>query len=139
MESHEEIFVKRVNCLCEEDVANRGIVPSKSTWEWDCDSFHLDEHGFRSVQDALDKVMDVLCYNRTKDWLAWTESGERGRFEATTYVDENGSEATEEEVEMWKRGEKRLWYCTVSANLAVRTVRDFTEDEVRNVGFETLG
>lgn len=139
MEDREEIFIRRVDCLCEEDVADRGIVPSKSSWDWNCDSFHLEDHGFRSVLDALDKVSDTLCFDRTKDWIAWTEDGERGRFEATAYVDADGSEATERDVEMWKRGKKRLWYCTVSARLAIRTVRDFTEDEVRNVGFETLG
>ena len=139
MKDCEEIFIKGASCLCELDTPEHGIDNSEKPRSWDCGSFHFEDLGFRTVRDALDKVMDTLCYERTGDWVSWVGDGEAVRFETTTRVDENGNEATEEEVEMWRRYEKRLWRCTVSVRLGVRTVRDLTKEEVKDHGFESIG
>lgn len=139
MKDCKEIFIKGASCLCELDTPEHGIDNSEKPRSWDCGSFHFEDLGFRTVRDALDKVMDTLCYERTGDWVSWVGDGEAVRFETTTRVDENGNEATEEEVEMWRRYEKRLWRCTVSVRLGVRTVRDLTKEEVKDHGFKSIG
>lgn len=134
-----EIFIKGASCYCELYTPEHGIDNSEKPHSWDCGGFHFEDLGFNTIQDALDKVMDTLCYERTGNWTAWVGDGEIGRFEATTLVDENGNEATKEEVEMWRRYEKRLWLCTVSVRLGVRTVRDLTREEVKDLGFKLVG
>lgn len=88
---------------------------------------------FQNVMSALRAVCAKNFFQfRASSWISWMrEFGEDpNRFDFSTLVDQHNCEATPSEIEAWKAGRKRLWSCTLTVWLSVRTERDLTPDEV---------
>lgn len=110
-----------------------GIVSSA----WGDKDIPPTKNRFSSVKEALAHILEINGFSSLKnDWSSdyWDGSGyDTGLFECYPLVDVNNMEASEEDVEAWKRGEKRLWQCAVRAHLAVRTERSLLPDEIKAI------
>jgi hypothetical protein len=137
MKDNEKVYIKWFDCDVQEDVYNKGIVgETTSGWNYNqCGWFKSDDDMFDSVKDALAKFMEKNCYEPTNDWENFgKEYGEDyGRFDTDILVDESNCQATDEEIKWWKEGKKRLWNCHIEVRLGVKTVRNFSEEEIENI------
>ena len=88
---------------------------------------------FSSIALALMKVCEVLSFDYVrKDW----HFGMKDKaFHAEFYVDESNNQITEDEYAMWKRGEKRIWICEVSAKVMVTEKRELTQFDLSRLGY----
>jgi len=141
MKKGEQIYIKSFDCTSEEDVYKEGIIIDGEKSSWTSDDYNLKdgENGFESVKDALDKVLDICLFEKDAKWqnfgLEFDDKREYGRFDTDVLVDENNNELTKEEIEMWKRGEKRAWNCHICAYLGIMSVRNFTKKEIEEIGY----
>ena len=131
MNANEKIYIRHYDATTTEDVFDKGEI-GNSLYAWDSKDNPVNGR-FDSVADALAAV----CYknyftNNPKWWTNWgKEMGEEtGRFSFSILVDANNCEASEGEIEKWKRGEMRLWNCTLNVYLGVVAERELTNEEV---------
>lgn len=136
MNSNERIYVRYFDAQTTEDDYDKGEVGSCcSSWDSDGMDFRNDPNGYGSVEDALKSVCEANCFKYRKEcWNSYgADMGEDfGRFDGSFMVDEDNSEATEGEIEAWRRKERRLWACYLVVQLEVRAVRELTEDEAES-------
>lgn len=129
MQPNEKIIVSEYYAECEEDDFNRGIIGGGSSWT----NQECAVHGkFDTIKDALKAVCDRNGF--TFDIKGWEindfDEFER-KFVTDIMVDGINCEATKNEIELWKEGEKRLWNCRLTVWLGVQTeARELTEDEI---------
>lgn len=132
MNANEKIYIRHYDATTTEDVFDKGEI-GKSLYAWDGKDNPVDGR-FNSVPDALAAVCAKNYFtNYPNSWTNWGKEfgqSEKGRFSFSVLVDANNCEASKGEIEKWKRGEMRLWDCTLNVYLGVCAERDLTESEV---------
>ena len=82
----------------------------------------------REIQSFREKSI------QPKNWIDFGKDygEEYGRFDGDVLVNDENSEASSDEIEKWKKDEKRLWNCHILVRLEIRSVRPFgPDDEVK--------
>ena len=131
MNANEKIYIRHYDAITTEDVFDKGEI-GNSCYAWDGKDNPVDGR-FNSVPDALAAVCEKNFFtNHPELWTNWgREIGtEAGRFSFSVLVDDNNCEASKSEIEKWKRGEMRLWDCTLNVYLGVVAERELTAEEV---------
>ena len=91
------------------------------------------DDSFPTISIALKVVCDILCFSYDRsDWHFGMKDKE---FHAEFYVDENNNQIEEDEYAMWKRGEKRIWVCSVSVKVMVMEKRELTQFDLARLGY----
>ena len=124
-----KICVKSFFCQsCEDDYFNGCGLKIDSSW--DESGFGVAGKTFDSVDEALKAVCKENCFDYEKDgWERFDEDyPDATRFDSCFMVDEDNSQASSEQIEEWKKGERRLWCCNVSVWLCVRQDLPIPED-----------
>lgn len=98
-----------------EDRYEEGEVSSRSSANWDSDSNHDSKREFSSVEEALRHVTEANYFDWTKDAWEWDEYN--GEFRGCFLVDEDNSEASDRQIEDWKKGDERLWNCYLNVRI----------------------
>lgn len=87
-----------------------------------------------------------MCENNyfkyvSKNWIDFGKAYEEeyGRFDGDVLVNEENSEASPDEIEEWKKGEKRLLNCHILVRLEIRSVRPFGPDDEVEMSGENRG
>lgn len=131
------ITIDGFDCITEEVLADgkRGLPNNNPHW----DMTHY-EQGMISSEDthptvalALAHICHVLGFDYVRaDWrYSIPDKTFRGEF----FVDESNNQITEEEYEMWKRGEKRIWACKVTAVLLMTETRRINSMDLPKLGY----
>ena len=96
-------------------------ISEEDSYEQGCFGPGNDDSGSDSFSgDTLDElfesILEFLCMDTTpeamRDTIEINSCGEPGRVDISRMEDAQGYEATKHDLELWKQGEKRLWYCT---------------------------
>lgn len=88
---------------------------------------------FNSIQEALEAVCEANGFEFKADaWVDWFKdfNDEPGRFDFSTLVRSDTTEADANDIELWKNGKRKLWACDVTVRLVVRNERKLTADEL---------
>ena len=126
MKPNERIFVENYFATTHEDDPERGEIGGFSSM-WTARDLPV-EGGFASVSDALRAICAANCFDFSPDrWQRFDD--EPGRFDFCVSVDDDNCEACAADFDAWRRGERKLYNCDISAYLAVRSVRQLTEEE----------
>jgi hypothetical protein len=124
LKENEKFFITSWYAETNLDSYEHGEIGGGSEWDWRDMRFDLSKP-FDSVSDALKAVCKVNAFDwEKKNWESWfKEYGEDpGRFDGGFMVDEENCEATEEDLELWKKNRKKLWCCRIQVNVEVRPV-----------------
>ena len=142
MTDKEEIYIKSFECETTEDDFICGEVGGMCSY-WGSDTTmrikEKDNH-FKSVESALEYVCSEMnCFKFDKaSWtnigVDWSDELEAGRFDTDILVDNDNSEADESQIEKWKIGKMKLWNCHIIVNLGIRSLREFTMEELEKCG-----
>ena len=126
MKPNERIFVEHYFATTHEDDRERGEIGGICSM-WTARDLPV-EGGFASVSDALRAICAANCFDFSPDrWHRFDD--EPGRFDFCVSVDADNCEACAADFDAWRRGERKLYNCDISAYLAVRSVRQLTEEE----------
>ena len=68
---------------------------------------------FSTVEEALEAVCKANCFNWNRENWFMDECDDEPRFIGDFLVDVNNAEASEYEVEEWKKGRRNLWNCRI--------------------------
>ena len=131
MNANEKIYIRHYDATTTEDVFDQGEI-GRSLYAWDGKDNPV-EGRFNSVPDALAAVCAKNYFtNHPESWTNWGKEmkEETGRFSFSVLVDADNCEASKDEIEKWKRGEMRLWDCTLNVYLGVVAERDLIQAEV---------
>ena len=136
MNANEKIYVAGFWCETTEDNYETGEDPGKHGASWGNWGINFDTgRPFDTVGQALAAVCESNCFKYVpKSWIDFGKEygDEYGRFDGDVLVDDENTEATPDEIEEWKKGEKRLWNCHIVVRLEIRSIRPFgPDDEVR--------
>lgn len=113
----------------------RGLPNNNPRW----DMSHYSQ-GMISKEDthptvalALAHICNVLGFDYVRaDWkYSIPDKTFRGEF----FVDENNNQITEDEYDMWRRGEKRIWSCKVVAELLMTETRKINSMDLPKLGY----
>ena len=133
MNANERIFVKCYDCHSTEDDFKNGEGEAGASWDSHDTQFENAPEGYASIEDALRAVCENECYKFVKEnWIAFGKDygDEFNRFDGDVMVDEANSQATEFQLEKWKKGEQKLWNCHIHVYLEIHTMREFTRDDL---------
>lgn len=135
MKPDEKIYVKDFWCETVEDSYEGGETGENSfAWNDRDMRFENPAEGYATVAEALAAVCKANYFDFDIDsWTSFAdESGEDdfGRFDSDVLVLAGNSEASQHEIERWRKGEIPLWNCHITVHLEVRTVRKMTKDDL---------
>lgn len=131
MNANEKIVVSSFVADCTLDDYENGYTGSTTSC-WTSKDIPV-EGSFNSIQEALEAVCEANYFKYKADaWLDWfKEFGDTpGRFDFSTLVREDTTEADADDIEQWKKGERKLWACDITAYLIVRNERELTAEEL---------
>ena len=128
-------FVCTTKELLDEKEKRYGTPNNRARWDMSgyTQSIIDKDDWFSTISVALKFVCDILCFSYDrKDW----HFGMKDKcFHAMFYVDENNNQISEDEYEMWKRGEKRIWVCEVSIKVMVTEKRELSQFDLARLGY----
>ena len=133
MNANEKIYVAGFWCESIENRWETGEDLTKRGAAWGNKDIGFDtDKPFDTVGQALAAVCKSNCFKYAPK--CWTDFGkayddEYGRFGGDVRVNEENSEASSDEIEKWKKGEKRLWNCHIVVRLEIRSIRPFGPDD----------
>ena len=143
MNANEKIYVAGFWCESTEDNYETGEDPSRRGAAWGNKDIGFDkDRPFDTVGQALAAVCESNGFEYApKSWIDFgKEYGEEhGRFDGDVLVDDDNTEATPDEIEEWKKSEKRLWNCHILVRLEIRSVRPFGHDDEVEMSGENRG
>ena len=108
--------INGVHRFTEEDIYNDGCQPKTGS----SDYIKLNIKA-NTVDELIQKLFSELCFTYSKEALELNACDEEGRIDIQVMEDENGSEASKNELASWKNGKKRLWLGNYSANIELVT------------------
>lgn len=130
-----EDFVCTTKELLDEKEKRYGTPNNRARWDMSEYSQGIidKDDWFATISVAIKFVCDILCFSYDrKDW----HFGMKDKcFHAMFYVDENNNQISEDEYEMWKRGEKRIWVCEVSIKVMVTEKRELSQFDLTRLGY----
>lgn len=133
MNANEKIYVAGFWCETTEDHWETGENPNRRGAAWGNKSIDFDkDRPFDTVGQALAAVCKSNCFKYVpKNWIDFgKDCGEEyGRFDGDVLVNIANIEASSDEIEKWKKGEKRLWNCHILVRLEIHSVRPFGPDD----------
>lgn len=94
--------------ISEEDSFEEGCLPETEQTHWGDDRWSDED-----VAKLIERLMDFAGVI-DKDSVALDSCEDIGRIDIFKTENGNGNEPTSDEIERWKRGECKLWYCTYS-------------------------
>lgn len=95
-----------------EDSYKNGELPS-SHGSWWSDRDCPAKGYFDTISDALNAISKANYFDAAK----WEWDDYNGTFFTDVLVDVDNSEASEPEIEAWKKGGTRLWNCRLTATI----------------------
>lgn len=136
MNANEKIYVAGFWCESVENHWETGEDLNKHGAAWGHKGIDFDtDKPFDTVGQALAAVCKSNGFKYVpKNWIdIGKDCGEEyGRFDGDVLVNDENSEASSDEIEKWKKGEKRLWNCHILVRLEIRSIRPFgPDDEVK--------
>lgn len=102
-------YIAKVYYEATEDSYEEGLLFNGCSNSW-TDTFDISAN---TAKEALAKAIKSTFYDINLDDGAY----DRHIFMISILVDEDNAEATKEEVELWKKGEFRLWNLDISISL----------------------
>lgn len=131
MNANEKIIVDFFWANSEEDSYENGILLNGESSCWSNSDIPVNGN-YNSVREALEAVCNANGFTFTiNDWERDPCGDNPCRFDTDIIVDGENCEATQNEIESWKSGNKRLWCCHLAVFLKVQSVpRDLTDDEM---------
>lgn len=122
----------RVSAECFEDDYEQGELDFSGSFDFTITG------KFMTLQQLITAVAETgyCCTDDMKDWSYDLSSG---ALRTSTLVDENSSLADDRDIELWKKGELKLYNCDLWVPIQVISApRDLTEDEVRAEGITDI-
>lgn len=114
-----------------EDTYENGEIPNGFGSWWDDGDCEPKGQFFESIGDALKAVCEANCFDF--DQKQWEYDESNGYFFTDVLVDVDNAQASELEIESWKKGEIRLWNCRIHATIKKQFLpMDLTEEEIAN-------
>ncbi len=130
MDTEKFFVVDWFSASTEEDSYKDGILPNSSGSSWGEGDMGFKSGYYRTIEDALKAVCEANYFDYDPD--SW-EYFEDGQFNGQFMVDVNNSEATDGDIEEWKKGRKRLWCCDISVHIKKQSLaEDVTDEECEN-------
>lgn len=77
----------------------------------------------KTPEEAINNFLEFFGAN--KDCLDINACDEVGRVDICLMEDEAGSQADENEIQLWKKNKKRLWYAVYTGYIEVVTRKEF--------------
>jgi len=88
------------------------------------------EGEFDTIAEALEAVCDKHCFDFHLNWWEYDELNED--FFTDVLVDNDNSEADEDDIALWKEGKKRLWNCRIHVKIVKQAIVQISEEEAKN-------
>lgn len=138
LKTNEYFYVQSYYCETVEDDFEKGEVGENCAY-WNGDSFPSRDMKFKTVKEALSQILKEQYFDEKKvewsDFFSMSEKDEceRGRFDCDVTVDAENIEASSSQIEAWKRGEIKLYNCHIVARIGVRSERDISDEEYREL------
>ena len=143
MNANEKIYVAGFWCESTETSWETGEDPTRRGAAWGNKDIGFDkDRPFDTVGQALAAVCESNSFKYVpKSWIDFGKDygEEYGRFDGDVLVDDENVEASPDEIEKWKEGEKRLWNCHILVRLEIRSVRPFGPDDEVEMSGENRG
>ena len=138
LKDNEYFYIQSYYCETVEDDFEKGEVGENCTY-WNGEKFPSSDMKFKSVKEALTQILKEQCFDEEKtEWsdfftMSGNDECERGRFDCDVTVDVENLEATEKQIEQWKKGELKLYNCHIVACIGVQYERDISDEEYREL------
>lgn len=97
-----------------EDSYENGEIPNGSGSCWTDRDISVPGY-FDTIAEALEAVCKANYFTFHPEWWDFDEYNED--FYTDILVDVNNYEATESQIERWRKGEERLWNCRIHATI----------------------
>lgn len=111
----------------EDDYEHGESLNSGNSWDIEISP---KENKFDTIEDALKYVCKINGYSWDPE--TWYYDSELKKFYGNILVDENADEATDFEIQKWKKGEYRLWSCNISVKIVKRIIIELDDSDVPN-------
>jgi hypothetical protein len=118
------ILASDIFVLTEEDDYEKGCVGGHNTYT-------IDGSGgmFSSIDDLIKHLSEHYCLPKEKkDYHIFDD-----RLCCSAFVDEDNIEADERDIELWKKGEQRLWIANYSVNISFFEKVDLESDQMQEL------
>lgn len=102
----------------EEDNYERGCEGGGSSYVYD--------HSFDAASEEA--LIGFVCnhFDVERDAIELNACEEDGRIDIARMEDANGCNASQSEIESWKKGKTRLWHVVYTGQLEIKTAAKFT-------------
>ena len=113
-----------------EDTYEDGEIPNGTGAWWSNKDIPVPGY-FNTIREALEAVCKANYFTFNPEW--WEYDDYNNDFYTDILVDVDNSEASEDEIARWKKGEMRLWNCRIHATIMKQAEpTPLDEDEINN-------
>ena len=139
MDKNEKIFINSYCCRTEQDSFTDGLLCDGGSSGWSITDLPVKQGPYDTADDAIRAICSANGFDYNPG--AWINFGtdcsgdpeDYSRFDGDLLVTEDNSQATPDDIELWKKNKKKLWNCHIVILLEIRTVRGFTKEEAEKI------